>query len=1207
MKQWTEQLKRLATPKWLALALLVLFAPYLLAQETTAGLQGTVKDPSGAVVTSAQVTVTAPTLVGSKESTTDSSGYYRFTNLPAGNYTITVTAPGFDTLKREGLVLEVGHLPTIDLTLKVGEVKTIVEVSTEGPMIDTTTTTTLTNIPTEVLQDVPHGTTFQSVIQFAPSASNEPLMGSTAMGNGTGATSPGNGSNGGSVGYSIAGGSDSENSYLIEGQETANLIGGYSHTSVPMDFIDEVQVKSSGIEAEYGGALGGVINVIMKKGTSQYHGSVFAQFESQALDAGPSSRTVYDASGGPTTNAWVGYSASYVGITDAPFQSYQPAADHHSDFLPGFVFGGPLLPIIPKLRDRIFFIAGFNPDANRIERKLNFGSATSGGAGLGIVPFSQNTNTLYTYGRIDAEITRKIRVFGSWLYQYQKQNGETLPVADSTLGQLNGSSGCFSAQTSTLGCTSNGSPVGNFAHTLGYSAPNVTLNTGADITISNSLVSTTRFGYYFENYHDFGYPTSGIVYDFQTNGVNGKDTNGNPLPASYQHPAGYESGALDQLTAYNANKAIQGDENFSWFKSSRWGTHNLKFGYSINRNSNFMNQANNEPEVQVFPGAGNAYPQASDPTAAVNCAAIEAADHTTPNCQGTLGYALVYDIGTGGNAVSYNHSIYAQDAWTIGKGLTLNLGMRAEKELFPGQIQAAGVPQNPIEFSWKDKLAPRLGFAWDVFNNSKVKLFGSYGVFNDQMKMNLAISSFGGAYWNNCAYAMDNSDLTSFNPAFDSSHRDCTGADATKTANFAGGTTPAGATFIENVNFRESIITCGTCNPYEEAVAPNLKPYRQHESVGGFDYQINSQLAFEARYDRRRVDHIIEDSSIYNSATSSETFVIVNPGQGVNSTFSGFCQFLYTTGDSVCVSGDGQYPPNKSIPAARSYDGLELRLNKAMSHNWFGTFSYTYSRFRGNYTGLTSSDISDGGVGGRNAPNNSRAFDEPYFQFTTNGQSSSGLLPTDRPNKLKGYVFYQFKYLRNFSTELGLFQTAYQGSPNTTYMDSGLSYNEFPVDILGRGVWADFTQSSTGAYSVSIPYTYRNPWYTQSDVQAKESFKIGEGKSVEFSATFTNALNQHVVTAVYEQLDTPYLGDQAIQPGGFTPPDGVPFYAAAMNPSHYSLQDMLNGISSNGGGTANDNGYLNSAGGPITMSSQYGKPLHYQIPRTTLLGVKFTF
>jgi len=313
------------------------------------------------------------------------------------------------------------------------------------------------------------------------------------------------------------------------------------------------------------------------------------------------------------------------------------------------------------------------------------------------------------------------------------------------------------------------------------------------------------------------------------------------------------------------------------------------------------------------------------------------------------------------------------------------------------------------------------------------------------------------------------------------------------------------------------------------------------------------------------------------------------------------------TDDSACVSANGNYPPNQTIPAARSYDGLEFRLTKAMSHNWSGTFSYTYSRFRGNYTGLTSSDISDGGVGGRNAPNNSRAFDEPYFQFNINGQSSSGLLPTDRPNKLKGYVFYQFKYLKNFSTDIGLFQTAYQGSPNTTYMDSGDSYNAYPIQVFKRGVWADVSQDpTTGAFTVGIPYTYRNPWYIQSDLQAKESYKIGNGKSVEFTATFTNALNQHVVTAVNEQLDSPYLANMYIQPGGFSAGDGVPFYAAAMNPSHYSLPDMLDGQNINGG-TANDNGTLNSAGGPLTMSSLYGKPLHYQLPRTTLLSIKFTF
>ena len=86
-------------------------------------------------------------------------------------------AQGFETLKREGLALEVGHLPTVNLSLKVGAVNTVVQVTSEGPMIDTTSVTTLTNIPEETLKEIPHGTSFQSVIQFAPSARNEPLEG----------------------------------------------------------------------------------------------------------------------------------------------------------------------------------------------------------------------------------------------------------------------------------------------------------------------------------------------------------------------------------------------------------------------------------------------------------------------------------------------------------------------------------------------------------------------------------------------------------------------------------------------------------------------------------------------------------------------------------------------------------------------------------------------------------------------------------------------------------------------------------------------------------------------------------------------------------------------------------------------------------------------------------------------------------------------
>jgi Carboxypeptidase regulatory-like domain len=360
------------------------------------------------------VSVTTPTLVGIKTEQTDAKGYYHFSNLPPGAYVVTVDSKGFKTLNQSGLVIEVGHSPTLDLSLAVGATAESVDVTAQTPAIDVTSVTTLTNVTQDVLNYVPRGTSFQSVIQFAPSARNEPLMGNT-MTNGSGSVSPGNGSNGSSFGYSIAGGSDSENSYLVEGQETANLIGGYSHTNVPFDFIQEVEVKSSGVQAEYGGALGGVVNVIMKKGTTHYHGSVFVQFENQAMDSGPNGVPRYNPLTSPMATSWTSAASTlipcapkatppittgcfpgYTGFTDAQYQQYQGTKDHYSDVRPGFTFGGPLLPFSDRFRDKIFFFVGFNPDLNRDERKINYGPASAGNPATGILPFSQNTNTYYT-------------------------------------------------------------------------------------------------------------------------------------------------------------------------------------------------------------------------------------------------------------------------------------------------------------------------------------------------------------------------------------------------------------------------------------------------------------------------------------------------------------------------------------------------------------------------------------------------------------------------------------------------------------------------------------------------------------------------------------------------------------------------------------------------------------------------------------------
>ena len=262
------------TGKWQVLLVVLtalLILPLAFGQETSAGIQGMVKDPTGALVVKAKVEVAGPALIGTKKAETDQGGYYRFANLPPGVYSLTVTAAGFRTFKQEQIALEVGHLPSIEVRLEVGAVSETVEVSSQAALIDATQSKVQTNISANSLDNLPTQTnSFQSVIQFAPGARSEPLQ-----------------SSGNLNGYQIDGASNSENSYLVEGQETASLQDGHSAANVPMDFIQEVQVKSSGFEAEYGGALGGVVNVVQKRGSNEWHGSLFTYYRANIFDAAP--------------------------------------------------------------------------------------------------------------------------------------------------------------------------------------------------------------------------------------------------------------------------------------------------------------------------------------------------------------------------------------------------------------------------------------------------------------------------------------------------------------------------------------------------------------------------------------------------------------------------------------------------------------------------------------------------------------------------------------------------------------------------------------------------------------------------------------------------------------------------------------------------------------------------------------------------------
>jgi hypothetical protein len=282
--------------------------------------------------------------------------------------------------------------------------------------------------------------------------------------------------------------------------------------------------------------------------------------------------------------------------------------------------------------------------------------------------------------------------------------------------------------------------------------------------------------------------------------------------------------------------------------------------------------------------------------------------------------------------------------------------------------------------------------------------------------------------------------------------------------------------------------------------------------------------------------------------------------------------------------------------AVRDYDGIEFRLTKNMSKHWSGLVSYTWSRLWGNYTGLTTTDQNDGGASGRNSPDTTRAFDEPWFYFTAAGKSINGPLPTDRPNTFKGYAYYQIPWGgKRQNTTIGLFQTAYQGSPLSTYMDvGGGGYTVYDPYVWGHGGWANATTDALGNITINSISHPRTPWFFQSDVNLVHEIKVNknnERQVVAFEANVTNLFNEHAVTQVYGSLNSTAF-ETPLYPGvGVSVYGGAPSYQVFE--TGYDVQKWING-----------NGGLVS---PVILNGEYGKPLTYQLPRSLRFTVRYKF
>ncbi len=930
--------------KFFSLVLSIFFCLSAIAfgQERTGRIEGTIKDPNQAVVPNATVAVAGASF--NKTVQTDGGGFYRVLDVPPGEYVVTVTAANFNAPPQNDVTVTLGQATVVDFGLQIGGTGTNVVTVTAGDEIgiDATASKIQTNLTAKNLELLPKGTNFTSALKAAPAVRPEVTGG----------------------GFQIDGASGSENTFVLDGQEVTNFRTGAlnQQNNVPFQLVQEIQIKSNGFEAEFGGATGGVINVVSKRGGNKFFGEAGLQFETSKLFA--INRPILNAS---TTNL------SYI----------RPTKDTFDNVYPSLVLGGPIV------KNRLTFFASYLPQLLPLKRSYTFANGQ-------VASFKSDVRNDYDFVRLDGEVNSKLRVNATYLYNPTRQLG-IIP----TFNQLS-TGGATAADFNTADLRNQGGRI-----------PATNVNVEGFYNPTQSISIDVRFGrsYLNEKISNYGVPNT-VNYTCSTGG---EATGGQPpLPGVNCNTNFNLLNASNFFTDKDISIRRTFDALGTFYLNNFGGRHSFKGGYQYNGLSNDVNEGYVTTGIIDFAFRGT--------TADRNGVTRGYQTAADPN---SLGVGSLTLFGTSGKAKSKNEGLFIQDSWQPFKQLTLNLGVRIERENVPSF--RAGAPG--IEFKFKDKIAPRLGVAYDVLGNGKLKAFASYGQFYDRFKYELPRGSFGGDIFYVYDFVITNPDIFSYQ---------------------------RNALISNNINFTDFRVPSN--DPSDNRVDPNLKAFRQTEFTVGTEYEFGKNFIFGARYTRKKVDRAIEDIG-YHNLNDDEEYYIGNPGFGV-------------CAQPACGKYSVNIPGGKAAKAKRQYDALELRVEKRLANDFFVNASYTYSRLFGNYSGLASSDEAQRGAGvGRNSPNVNRNFDLPFIGFTADGKPDDGRLPTDRPHAFKVAAGYQFKWFGSKSnlTDLNIFQVVQSGTPVTTRTRIAFVSGQI---VNGRGDLGRTKRFAQTDFSVSHTYHF---------------------------------------------------------------------------------------------------------------------------------------
>jgi Carboxypeptidase regulatory-like domain/TonB dependent receptor len=724
------------------LVVVVLIAVNTFAQSPSTGAQlsGTVTDPNGAVIRDAVVTLRG-TANGSEQTTkTNAAGEYRFLLVPAGQYTLTVEAPGFGKLVNTGVVLTVGQAANLPIALQLSTAKQEVTVSAEAELVEAQRSSMATTVEQQRIDNLPING--RNYINFT--LTNSQVARDTAPSIGAAPTS----------GLNIGGQRARSNLVNVDGEDAVDNSTNGIRSTVSQEAVQEFQIITNGYAAEYGRASGGVINIITRSGSNNFHGTAFGFLRNRNIQAVNPFSTVKNPA---YTRVQTGATLSGPIKKDRTFFffSFETTRRHETGFssigannfgfvpltLPGigtlqvtpaqaqFIGANAALLALPPTDPRnqllasyLFLVGASSSVALNRTQPAAFGGRP--GFPTTCTPTTPVCFPLPTSFVGLNSVTGNFPLFeGTTLYSLRLDHR----FSNSQQLMLRGNaspSTVTGIQVNAQGPTENFGQNA-FSRTSQQSYRDAGITAQDLWTISNNKVNEFRFQY----------ERRGLLYNFSPGPGGGS--------VAVNIPGFAFIGREPFSFVRRTEQRYEFTDNFSW----NAGKHSIKFGADINHLPLEADFTVNFGGVYNF---GELQAQSISP--AFGTLGGQAFPSFNPVQAYGLGVPQVFIQGIGNPHDAFSNNTvgaFVQDSWRLLPNLTLNYGVRYDVEFTPVFPAINAISQNaqdvlgitqgiPRDYN---NVAPRVGLAWDPTKDGKTVVRASYGIFYDHPLLALAFDS----------------------------------------------------------------------------------------------------------------------------------------------------------------------------------------------------------------------------------------------------------------------------------------------------------------------------------------------------------------------------------------------------------------------------------------------------------------------------------